>query len=132
MMTIHEAPGPADEEFGGRRVDRRAMVATILAAIALTGVVSYFGLKSANQPIRWSDVGYTIDSPKQATSTFDVYLYTESDATCRVRALNRRFAEVGYADVAVARSGGRQQRITTTVVTVEPAVTAVVAYCQST
>jgi hypothetical protein len=132
MMTSNNSPQPADEEVGGRRVDRRAMVATIFVAIALTGVVSYFGLKAASQPIRWSDVGYTIDSPTNATSTFDVYLYTESDATCRVRALNTRFSEVGYADVAVARSAGRQQRITSTVVTVEPAVTAVVAYCQST
>jgi hypothetical protein len=132
MMTTNMSPQSADEEVGGRRVDSRAMAATIFAAIALTGVVSYFGLKAANQPIRWSDVGYTIDSPTQATSTFDVYLYTESDATCRIRALNTRFSEVGYADVAVARNAGRQQRITSTVVTVEPAVTAVVAYCQPT
>jgi len=132
MMTIHDAPETADEEAGGRRVDRRAMVATVVVAIVLTVVASYFGLKAARQDVRWGDVGYTIDSPTKATSTFDVYLYTESDATCRVRALNARFSEVGYVDVPVPRSAGRQQRITATVVTVEPAVTAVVAYCQST
>ena len=131
MMTIHEAPGPADEDAGGRRVDRRAMAATIAVAIVLTAAASYFGLKAASQDVRWADVGYAIDSPTQATSTFDVYLYTESDATCRIRALNSKFSEVGYVDVPVARSAGRQQRITSTVVTVEPAVTAVVAYCQS-
>jgi hypothetical protein len=80
--------------------------------------------------VRWSDVSYTIDSPTKATSTFEVYLYTESGATCRIRALNARFSEVGYPDVAIDRAAGRQQRITTVVVTVEPAVTAVVAYCQ--
>ena len=132
MMTIRDAPETADEEAGGRRVDRRAMVATVVVAIILTVVVSYFGLKAARQDVRWSDVGYTIESPTEATSTFDVYLYTASDATCRVRALNAKFSEVGYVDVAIARSAGRQQRITATVVTVEPAVTAVVAYCQST
>jgi hypothetical protein len=132
MMAIHEAPESADEDARGRRVDRRAMAATVVAAIVLTAVVSYFGLKAARQEVRWGDVGYTIESPTEATSTFDVYLYTDSDATCRVRALNSRFSEVGYTDVAVARSAGRQQRMTATVVTVEPAVTAVVAYCQST
>jgi hypothetical protein len=131
MMTTNESSRSADEEAGGRRVDRRAMIATILAALVLTAAVSYFGLKSANQPVRWSDVGYTIDSSTKATSTFEVYLYTESGAMCRIHALNARFSEVGYTDVSIDRAAGRQQRITTAVVTVEPAVTAVVAYCQA-
>ena len=129
MMASDESANPADDELGGRRVDRKALVATIVAAAALTAGVSWLGLRAASQEVRWADVGYSIVSPTEATSTFDVFLYADTDATCRIHALNARFAEVGYADIDIARAAGRQQRITATVTTVEPAVTAVVAYC---
>lgn len=129
MMTFHESPGTADEELGGRRVDRKALAATIVAAAVLTVAVSWLGLRAASQQVRWADVGYSIVSPTEATATFDVFLYTDTDATCRIHALNTRFAEVGYADIEIARASGQQQRLTATVMTVEPAVTAVVAYC---
>ncbi len=129
MMTVDESIAAAADELDARRVDRRAVMATIAATVVLTAGVSWFGIKAAQQDVRWSDVGYTIDSATSATTTFEVYLYSDVGATCRVRALNARFAEVGYADVEVARAAGRQQRVTASIVTVEPAVTAVVAYC---
>jgi hypothetical protein len=129
MMTIDESMEAAADELGARRVDRRALAVTIVATVVLTAVVGWLGLKVANQDVRWSDVGYSIVSPTEATTTFDVYLYTGASATCRVHALNDRFSEVGYADVEVVRSAGIQQRLTVPIVTVEPAVTAVVAYC---
>jgi nucleoid-associated protein YgaU len=129
MMATDESADTTGEELDGRRVDRKALIATIVAAAVLTVAVSWFGLRAARQEVRWADVGYSIVSPTEATSTFDVFLYADTDATCRIHALNARFAEVGYADVDIARASGQQQRITATITTVEPAVTAVVAYC---
>jgi hypothetical protein len=129
MMATDDRVDTTDEQLGGRRVDRKALVATIVAAAVLTVAVSWLGLRAVTQEVRWADVGYSIVSPTEATSTFDVFLYSDTGATCRIHALNARFAEVGYADVEIARASGRQQRVTATVMTVEPAVTAVVAYC---
>ncbi len=78
-----------------------------IAAVVFTAGVVWFGYVGDKQAsIRWSNAGYSIASPTEATTTFDVYLYDDDDATCRVRALNARFAEVGYADVAIVRSDG--------------------------
>ena len=131
MMAIDETPDTGSDEPAPRRVDRRATIATIAFAVALTVGVSWYALDASHKAVRWSNVGYRIESATDATTTFDVYLYDDTDATCRVRALNARFTEVGYADVGVALANGRQQRIVADIVTVEPAVTAVVAYCEA-
>jgi hypothetical protein len=131
MMAIHETPTVDADEIAPRRVDRRAAWATAAAALVMTAGVVWFALDASHEPVRWSAVGYRIVSPTEAVATFDVYLYDDGDAQCRVRALNERFAEVGYADVPVSLADGRQQRIDATIVTVEPAVTAVVAYCEA-
>lgn len=121
----------AEEAAAGRgRLDRRT-VAPMLAAAAVMAVGAvWFGLAAAQQPVRWRDVGFTVDSPTQATGVYDVFLYTDADAVCRVTALSPRFAEVGYADQRVERAGGAEQRVTTTLTTVEPATSVTVAYCE--
>ncbi len=108
---------------------RRAVVWGWIGVAALVAVVGWFGWQSAQQAVRWKDVGFAIDGPTSAQATFDVYLYSDAGATCQVRALNERFAEVGVATVDVARADGAEQRITATVVTTEEATTAVVKYC---
>jgi len=130
MMATYETSEIADET-APRRVDRRAAWATSVAAAVMTAGVVWFALDASHEAVRWSNVGYSVVSPTEATTTFDVYLYDEQDATCRVRALNARHAEVGYDDVTVRLADGRQQRVVATIVTVEPAVTAVVAYCEA-
>lgn len=114
-----------------KRTSRKAWIWGWAGVGVLVLIASWFGWQSAQQPVRWSDVGFTIASPTEVDVTFDVFLYKDSDAVCHLRALNSKFAEVGVTDVAVLLSDGRQQRITAPLVTTEEATTAVVKYCEA-
>lgn len=133
MSTSENAPDAAEDEasISPRRVSRRAKIWGWVGVGVLVAIASVFGWRSAQEPVRWNDVGFTIDSPTSATATFDVYLYKGKDAVCHLRALNSRFAEVGVADAEVKFADGNQQRITAPVVTTEEATTAVVKYCEA-
>ncbi len=98
---------------------------------ALTGVTAWLGWGTVDQPVRWQEVGFAIVSPTEASVTYDVFLYGDAGATCRVQALNVRFAEVGVTTARVDPANGMQQRITTTMVTTEEATTAVVDSCET-
>ena len=125
-------PDAADDEASAspKRVSRKAKAWGWAGVGVLVLIAAWFGWQSAQQPVRWSDVGFTIVSPTEADATFDVFLYKDTDAVCHLRALNSRFAEVGVADAPVKRSDGDQQRITAPIVTTEEATTAVVKYCE--
>ena len=113
-----------------RHASRKAWIWGWVGVGVLVAIASVFGWQAAQEPVRWNDVGFSIDSATQAQATFDVYLYKDSDAVCHLRALNEHFAEVGVADVTVLLSDGRQQRITAPIVTTDLATTAVVKYCE--
>lgn len=127
-----ELTADAEEASAERpRMSRAGRVGTAVAVVVSLGIAVWLGVAQANQPVRWQNVGFAVPSATEAQSTFDVFLYTDAGATCRVRALNSRHAEVGAVDVHVDRAAGRQQRLTVPVVTVEQAATVVVAYCAS-
>lgn len=130
-MMEHMDSVDAEEAAAGRgRLDRRTVLPMIIAAVVMVVGAVWFGLAAAQQPVRWRDVGFTVDSPTQASGTYEVFLYTDADAVCRVSALSPRFAEVGYVDQRVDRAAGPEQRVTTVVTTVESATTVTVAYCE--
>lgn len=114
------------------RLSRRAWWAVGTGLAVLVGLASLWGWWIAKDPVRWRDVGYSIDSPTRATATYDVFFYTDSQVTCYLHALNPRFAEVGATTVVVDPADGKQQRLTTSMVTTERASTAVVRYCEPT
>ncbi len=120
-----------EEGASPRRMSRKAKIWGWAGVAALVAVASWFGWGSAQQPVRWNDVGFAINSPTSAEATFDVYLYKDKDAVCHLRALSSKFAEVGVADTIVKLANGRQQRITASIVTTEEATTAVVKYCEA-
>ncbi|MCR6711700.1 MAG: DUF4307 domain-containing protein [Demequina sp.] len=121
----------ADEAAGSpRRASRKAKAWGWAGVGVLVLIASWFGWQGAQNPVRWSDVGFSITSPTEAQATFDVYLYKDKDVVCHLRALNSKFAEVGVADVPVKRADGNEQRITGTIITTEEATTAVVKYCE--
>ena len=129
----HTVPDAADDEasVAPKRVSRRAKIWGWAGVGLLVAIASWFGWQSAQQAVRWENVGFKIVSPTEAQSTFNVYFYKGTDAVCHLRALNSKFAEVGVADVLVKFSEGREQRVTGTVVTTELATTAVVKYCEA-
>jgi Domain of unknown function (DUF4307) len=118
-----------DEDDAPRRPRSRAWVWGWAGVGVLVLIAAWFGWNAAQQPVRWKDVGFTIDSDTQATATYDVYLYKDTGATCVLRALNDRFAEVGIAEVTIDRADGAEQRLSSTIQTTERATTAVVKYC---
>jgi len=123
---------PDDELSDARpRVSRRAKVWGWAGAVALLLVVAGYAWFAAQQPVRWKDVGFDIASPTEAEVTFDVYLYTDGDAVCHVRALNESYAEVGVTDVTVSRTDGPEQRLNAVIATTELATTALVNYCEA-
>lgn len=125
-------PEDIDEPSGAwPRLSRRTWILVIAGLAALVAVASYVGLLMADQPVRWRNVGYEVQSPTAATVTYDVFLYTDADAVCHLRALNIRFAEVGAATVTVERANGTEQRLTASLITTETANTVVVDSCES-
>lgn len=120
------------EDDARPRLSRRAWWAVGVGLAVLIGAVSAWGWFIAKEPVRWRDVGFTLDSPLEASATFDVFFYTDKPVTCEVHALNVRFAEVGATTVTVDPAAGKQQRITATMATTESATTAVVKHCEST
>lgn len=112
------------------RLSTRARMFIITGIALLTAITSYFAFHFADQDVRWRDVGYSIDSPTEATTTFDVFLYKDKNVTCYVEALNTSFAQVGVSSVEIAYDAGKEQRITVPIATTQRATTAVVHSCK--
>ncbi len=131
MSTPYDTADEFDETPASARpnLTRKQWVLAIVGVAALTAVAAWYGWGDASQPVRWQDVGFSVDSPTQASATFDVYLYTDQGATCYVHALNVQYAEVGVAQVDVLRSNGAEQRFTLPITTVEDATAALVRGC---
>jgi len=120
---------PDEPDASLPRLTARAWIAVGAGIALLVAVAAWVGLRMADQPVRWRDVGYSVDSPFAATTTYDVFLYTDEQVLCHVRALNVQFAEVGAAEQRVDPANGAQQRFTTPVTTTETANTVVVDSC---
>ena len=136
-MSTHDAsgtdqvPSDADEPSGAiPRLSRRAWIAVGAGVTVLTAVTIVLTLPLIRQPVRWQDVGYTVDTPFAASATFDVFFYTDEPVVCHVRALNTGFAEVGGATIDLDPADGNHQRVTVAVTTTETANTAVVDSCE--
>ena len=119
-----------DTSAGSRpNLTRKQWFWVVLGIAAMTAIAAIYGLGAATQPVRWQDVGYTVDSPTSATVTFEVYLYSDVDATCQLQALNHQYAVVGVAEQEIARADGVEHRFTVDVTTVEEANTVMVHHC---
>lgn len=114
------------EETPGHRRVTRALVA-VLAAVGL-GLTVWIGLDRGDS-VTWKDVGYRVDGSTATEITFEVTKDAADTVVCRVQALSERYAEVGVQQVTVGPAGTRTQRVTTTIPTVQEAVTAVVETC---
>ncbi len=123
-------PQSEDESSALPRLSRRGWILVGLGLAALIGIVSWYALVAAKEPVRWRDVGFSVESATEIVATYEVYLYDDRDAVCQIRALNPRFTEVGVTTQAVSRSDGPEQRLTTSIVTTEEATTAEVQYCE--
>lgn len=111
------------------RLSRKAWLGIGVGLAVLIVIAGYIGVRMAQVPVRWQDVGFTASSPFEATATYDVFLYTDRPVVCEVRALDVRFGVVGAATQEIDPADGPHQRITTAVATTEQANTATVQSC---
>lgn len=128
-MTIHESLEDGVPTRAPLSTRSKWLIGIGLAA--LIGVSSVWAWWVADQPVRWQEVGFEISSPTSATVTYDVFLYSDQSATCHLHALNVRYAEVGVSTQHFDPADGREQRVTTSMVTTEEATTAIVDYCEA-
>lgn len=116
-------PGPT---AAGRRRARWAMWALGVVAIAAT---VWVGLSSGSAPVTWKDVGFRV-SDAAIEIDYDVSRPDPAvPVTCRLEALNQRYAQVGVLVVDVPPAETRTVALTSTVMTSERAVTGVVGAC---
>ncbi|NUR26357.1 MAG: DUF4307 domain-containing protein [Catenulispora sp.] len=111
-------------------LSRRARVALGTAGVlALTGVVSYIGLKQATPTLTATVLGYQ-PSDHSVDVRFQVdNRRTDRAATCTVRARSSNGDEVGRVDVPVP-AGSRTQQLSVTVKTSTRAITGEVVECR--
>ena len=128
-MTINVSA--EDEANSMPRLSARAWWGVGAGLAVLISLASWWGWSIAHQAVRWQDVGFTIVSPTEARTTYDVFLYSDTPVTCHLRALNTRFAEVGVATQRIDPAAGNAQRFTATLATTEEATTALVNYCEA-
>lgn len=122
---LAERYGRSSSAFA-RRLGRAGI--GVVALVAL-GVTVWVALVFADQPVRWDDVGYRVDSAASVEITFDVTMQPGSTAQCRLQALSSNFAQVGVLDVVVGPSDRLTSRYVETIPTAEEAVTAIVDTC---
>ena len=125
-------PRPPLDRYGpppDPRTRRRGTVA--LAALALAGVllVIWIGLGVARNPVRWEDVGFTIDGDRVEVVYDVIRLDPSVRVRCRLHALSQDYAQVGVVVVDIAPADSTEQRFASTVATSQPAVTGVVESC---
>jgi len=113
-------------------LSRRGRVALAVAGVlALTGAVSYIGLKQATPTLTATVLGYQVSSDHAVDVRFQVD-NRESDrtATCTVRARDYGGNEVGRLDVPVP--AGPRQVLSATIRTSSRAISGEVLDCQLT
>lgn len=126
------ATGPPPGRYGREPSrSRRALgrLATVVLGVLAAGWLVWTGLHHADRDVRWSDVGYSVRGDGATEVTFDVIKDPDRTALCRVRALNRQYAEVGLAEVEIGPAQNRVVRTSTEVRTTERAVSGVVREC---
>jgi len=124
--------GIADGRGGSAAIPRlsaKAWAGVVLGIALLVAAAAYVGIAMAKAPVRWQDVGFSADSPFEASATYDVFLYTDQPIVCRIQALDVRYAVVGVATQEVDPADGEHQRFTTAVTTTEKANAVTVDYC---
>lgn len=72
--------------------------AALVAAVAVT---AWFSLSATSRMLAYKDVGFEIQSPTQASVTFQVTKEPEATVACGVQVLSENYAIVGWETVVI-------------------------------
>lgn len=115
---------------GGRPSIPLIIVLTSSAAL-FVGWVLWAAVGQADQPVRWSTVGYSDLSDTSVTVSFDVFKPANAEVSCVVSALDVSNTEVGRATVPVTSDLSDVHVVYALLVTSRPTAAEVTA-CQLT
>ncbi|MHA7222286.1 DUF4307 domain-containing protein [Arthrobacter sp. RHLT1-20] len=133
------APAPAStslaNRYGGqkRALSGKAKRAFLIAALAVgIGFMAWISTSNATGSITFKDIGYSTPDATMAEIDFQVTKEPATDARCAVKALDAKFAVVGWKVVDIAPNasdGGRTTAHRALVRTESQAVSGVVDSC---
>jgi hypothetical protein len=103
----------------------------VAAAVVLVigSWVIWAGLDGSRSTVDAQDKGHVVISNTRVDVTFDVSVDRGVATACAVQAQNEQHAVVGWKVVDIPAASVRDQEITTTVLTTEPAVTGLIYSC---
>jgi opacity protein-like surface antigen len=116
-----------------RGAKRNIVIVALLAAVAF---MAWIATSSAQAPVTFKDIGYSTVDATQAEVDFQVTKYPGATAKCAVKALDSKFAVVGWKLVEIGPNepkdgadGGRTTAQRTVLRTESQAVSGVVDNC---
>ncbi|GAA2858550.1 DUF4307 domain-containing protein [Paenarthrobacter ilicis] len=116
-----------------RKTKRNILIGALAVGIAFAG---YIATGSAQAPVTFKDVGYSTVDATQSEVDYQVTKYPGATAKCAVKALDSKFAVVGWKVVEIGPNapeeeadGGRTTIQRTVLRTESPAVSGVVDSC---
>ncbi|WP_413542996.1 DUF4307 domain-containing protein [Citricoccus nitrophenolicus] len=97
LANRYGRPQSTGPSFLRRRGKWIAGIALVLA-ILTTG---WFAASAHSRALDWKDVGFTIDSPTEASVTFQLTKDPEDTVQCAIQVLSPEFAVVGWRTVTI-------------------------------
>lgn len=107
-------------------MSRPAIIATVTALLAASGVAAWYGLSPSPTPDGTTTVSYDIVDSTLARTTIAVYPDETRDIICAVRAVNAQEASVGFTEVLIPADPAAD-RSTPTIVSTDIATTQLAA-----
>jgi hypothetical protein len=116
-----------------RKTKRNIIIAALVIGIAFA---AYVATGSAQAPVTFKDIGYSTVDDTQAEVDYQVTKYPGATAKCAIKALDSKFAVVGWKVVEIGPNdpqdnpdGGRTTVQRTVLRTESPSVSGVVDGC---
>lgn len=118
------------DRYGKPLVDRRtARVLLALAVAAFMAVVLYVGIQAASTPVRSEMLSYEHLAEDSIGVDFMVTMDPGTEATCRIQALNKGRAQVGFVETVIPAQEDRRTAHHVEISTQGDAVSAEVVSC---
>ena len=118
------------QRYGGPLVGRRtSRVLIALAAAVFLGIVGYVGVQAASTPVRHEVLAYQHLADDVIAVDFQVTMDPGTEAVCRVQALNKGRAQVGFLETTIPAQETRRSTHHVEIATQGEAVSAEIIDC---